>query len=147
MSMATMAAAMVIVASVAFQTSARETPAEALAKAEAMWKAQGLTNYRFGIIRVCLCPRKGETFEVVDGRAKALRKADTAAREVDESYGTIEGLFAQIRVAIETGAHRLAVKYHSKLGYPTSVEIDPRKDAFDDEVSYGVIGFKITKIR
>ena len=124
------------------QQPARDTPALALERAEAKWRAQGPASYEFGVILTCFCSPKGMNFRVVDGRVQLPAKANATTTRFHDAYGRIESLFAKIRQAIDTGGHRIDVKYHGDLGYPIWADLDPRREIRDDELFIRVTAFR-----
>jgi hypothetical protein len=142
MGISALTATIALTASLALQIPGQEQATAALARAEALWKAQGPKTYRFGIILTCFCSRKGMSFRVVDGQAQVPPDADVASQQFHDQYGTVEKLFALIRRSLEAGAHRAVVKYHDDLGYPIWLDLDPRRDVFDDELFLRVSGFR-----
>ena len=142
MSLGIVATTVVLAASLAFQNPAEDSPAAALARAEAQWQAQGPKAYRFGINLTCFCSLRGMGFRVIDGQVQIPADADAASRSFHEAYGTVEKLFAVIRRALEKGGHRVVVKYDSILGYPIWADLDPRREVMDDELFIRVSGFR-----
>jgi hypothetical protein len=124
------------------QQPARDTPALALARAEAKWHAHGPASYEFGVILTCFCSPKGMNFRVVEGRVQFPDRANATTTRFHDAYGTIESLFAKIRQAIDAGGHRIDVKYHADLGYPIWADLDPRREIKDDELFIRVTAFR-----
>ncbi len=58
---------------------------------------------------------------------------------------TIDELFQIIHQAIDDGVDRLNVQYDPTYGYPTTINIDPRADAVDEESAYFVSELRIGK--
>jgi hypothetical protein len=112
MRISALAATIALTATLALQIPAQEGAAAALARAEALWKAQ------------------------------VPPTADVASQRFHDRYGTIEKLFALIRRSLEAGAHRAVVRYHDDLGYPIWLDLDPRRDVIDDELFIRVSGFR-----
>ena len=134
-----------LAASLGFHAPAQESPAAALAQAEARWQEHGPKAYRFGINLTCFCDLRGMSFLVVDGLVQTPLDANAASRSFQDRFGTVEKLFAVIRRVQENGGHRIVVKYDSKLGYPIWADLDPRRERIDDELFFRVSGFRTLK--
>lgn len=50
-----------------------------------------------------------------------------------ETFPDVEGLFAIVQRAIDSGADRVDASYDARLGYPTRIAIDHDVRAADDE--------------
>lgn len=59
-----------------------------------------------------------------------------------DKAATMERLFVIAAEALKT-ADQVQVKYDAKYGFPTSIQIDPIKQATDDEIAYTVSDFEI----
>lgn len=116
-----------------------------LQRAEAQWQARRPKAYEYTIdVRCLLCsaptpPR----FRVVNRATTLLDAVPSFTREVYLSFGTIEKLFAAIRATLARGQDKVAVQYNAVYGYPEVVDLDPRRDVFDEELYFRVIGFRI----
>jgi hypothetical protein len=77
--------------------------------------------------------------EYVVGRQYAEGGAPVAG-QLAPLFPGIEGLFAEAVRAIAEDVHRVEIRYHATMGYPTSVAIDPRQNVADDELEYRVLG-------
>ena len=99
----------------------------ALDGARARFAAAGLSDYGFTVRRSCFCPSSGITYvvHVRDGRA-------VGAPAAIEPLDTVPKLFALVQSAIDSRDDQLGVHY-DELGLPTSITVDARQYAFDDE--------------
>ena len=149
MSMRTLVPAVFVAASmIALGVSPRQANdvAARLAKAEATWKAQQPRSYEFTISVSCFCPPSTPpTFRVTDGRPVPVGDVDAETRRRYSDYDTIEKLFAELRPVAAAGPYKMIVTYDDKLGYPTTADVDPHKDARDDQFSFTVTNFKILR--
>ena len=127
-------------------TSQANSAAASLAKAEAVWKAHQPRSYEFTISVGCFCPPSTPpTFRVTDGQPAPVGNVDADTLRRYSAFNTIEKLFAELRPAAATGPHKMIVTYDDKLGYPTVADVDPKKDALDDQFSFTVTNFKILR--
>ncbi len=110
----------------------------------ALWEAQGLEDYTYGVRRVCLCPfREGVRVTVVDGAVAGA--TDLVTGEVLEHnevqwYLTIDGLFDLVQDAYDRNAHDVQVEFDASRGYPTRIFIDYSEMALDEELSFTLLG-------
>jgi Family of unknown function (DUF6174) len=118
--------------------------AASLAKAEAAWRAHRPRSYEFTIALGCFCPPSTPpTFRVTDGQPAPVGDIDAETQRRYSDYNTIEKLFTELRSVAAAGAHKMIVTYDEKLGYPTDADVDPKKDALDDQFSFKVTNFRI----
>ncbi len=109
----------------------------------ALWEAQGLEDYTYGVRRVCLCPfREGVRVTVVDGAVAGA--TDLVTGEVLEPtevqwYLTIDGLFDLVQAAYEGNAYEVQVEFDASRGYPTRIFIDYADMILDEEVSFTLL--------
>ncbi len=112
-----------------------------LESARALWRQAAIDDYDLAMTRRCFCAFVGEVTVQVRG---GVRTATVVAEDIslpltpafEQSYPTVDGLFALIDEAIADGVHELRVTYHPVLGYPTLVSVDRRRQVDDDEVAY-----------
>jgi hypothetical protein len=102
------------------------------------WAAMGVSNYTVTVEVGCFCPDEFRgPFEVtvVDGAVIGVTMNGENVVPQDETFLTVEGLFA----TIEDYAYsdEITVTY-SPLGYPTTIDIDPSRDTFDEELRIDV---------
>lgn len=103
----------------------------ALDRARAEWKAAAVRSYRFEVRTSCFCPpAEPERFVVRGGRASST-----------SPLATIPRLHRVVQRAIDDRVERLFVRF-GKLGIPRSIGIDRSTSIADEEVSYGVTGFR-----
>lgn len=105
-----------------------------------LWREAGIEDYTFRFRRICFCTATNAVvIEVRAGSVQSIVDAESG-EPVDArfltSYLTVDGLFEEIREAIDRDAHTLSVTYHQSLGYPTSIDIDYEVNTIDDEVSF-----------
>jgi hypothetical protein len=139
-----MAAAVLLVASLAFPVSPQKTPADALAEAEARWQARKPAAYEFTIEVRCECAGQGRrpTFRVAGTEATPLQDLDAASRRFYDHYNTMEKLFAAIHRSLTAGGYRIQVRYDPELGYPVTADLDPQRMVKDDELILRVTKFR-----
>lgn len=117
-----------------------------LAHNRSVWQAAGVTHYRFSLLRGCMCQPESigpVVIEVRDG--DIVNRHYTTGASVDpqfaELFTTIPGLFDLVETALDLQAAGVAVRYHRKMGYPETIQIDWVAGTTDDEVSYRVSEF------
>jgi len=127
--------------------SAQPDRLAALAAAEALWRAEGPSAYRFTITLSWFIPpeRRGPfTFFVRDGkvaeawRGKAQLSLDDP--EIGQAPHTVPELFAAIREL--AGAAKLEVRFDPAYGFPAKLEADVMANAIDDEGGFVVTDFE-----
>lgn len=113
----------------------------ALDRNRALWDATGIESYRYRLDRWCFCGLFGELrVTVVDGVVTVAERLD--GQPIDEAelqyLETIEYLFDRTQQAIDNRAYRFQAEYHPDLGYPTLLDLDPDRNAIDEEIRYEV---------
>lgn len=118
-------------------------PSTDLEQAEVLWAEEAPAAYTMTLVSSC-GERSGlGIFEVTvtPGTAEARPVKGTH----DESIvTTVEDLFAFVEESDALGAEVVDVMYDSVYGFPSSVEVDHRVDAIDDEACYRVEDFTVT---
>lgn len=103
-----------------------------------VWASTGVETYRYRLRRLCFCPGAGELIIGVEGgvvvEARDASTDEPVPQEVLQYLETVEDLFDVIEWAIEREADRFQATYHPTLGYPTVIDLDPRREAIDDEL-------------
>ncbi|HEY9301202.1 MAG TPA: DUF6174 domain-containing protein [Phormidium sp.] len=113
---------------------------EELQKNQELWAKQKLRNYRYTLSVSCFCPpdiTQPVIIDVRSGRTSSIRRETSkniVNREFFQKYDSIDELFEIIRSAVAKNAHRVEVKYHPTLGYPTQISIDYDKLMADEEL-------------
>ncbi|MCO5315126.1 MAG: DUF6174 domain-containing protein [Solirubrobacterales bacterium] len=105
--------------------------------ARAKWLKAPVLNYRLRVTRSCFCPSPNEV-EVTVRRGRVVR---TSVRGWSGPR-TVAGMFQQVHLAIKAGVPELRVNYHPRFGFVKSVWVDHIKLAADDEIGYGISGFR-----
>jgi hypothetical protein len=133
-----------LLAALAGCSDAPSGPGDDLRAARRRWEATRPAAYAFTFQRVCFCPTEITRPTVVtvrNGAVESLRYADDGA-PVDGRYAslfpTIDGLFDAIDQALERPPASFDATYDADRGYPVRVDIDPIRDAVDEEVGYRV---------
>jgi hypothetical protein len=108
------------------------------------WAESGIEDYRFRFKRLCFCVFVDLVeIEVVDGEIVSVVVVETGEpphTDIMDTFLTIDGIFAEIRDAIDRDAFSPSVTYHETLGYPTEVDIDYEENTVDEEMSYRASG-------
>jgi hypothetical protein len=80
---------------------------------------------------------------VVNGESTLLDEVPSFTRDAYKLFGTVELLFASIRGTVQRGQYKVVVKYSVEYGYPEVVDLDPRRDVFDDELYFRIVDFRV----
>lgn len=116
-----------------------------LAVNRARWAQLGITDYTYRLTVSCFCAVSPPdvTVTVRNGSITAVRDHQSG-EAVDPSrhhlYYTVEGLFDEAQGALDAGADRVDVQFHSQLHYPALVDIDRLRNAIDDELRIDASG-------
>ena len=102
------------------------------------WLAQAPAHYQVDQDISCFCvPPRAVRVEVRDNQVVAVTNRETGAavpHEIWGSFYSVQGLFDLIEDARKLNAEKLEVTYHPTDHYPTSITIDYRTQAADDEL-------------
>jgi len=139
---------MVATATILSSCSGRRQEASDLATNKGKWSMSQITNYRYTFQIGCFCPPEitsPVTIEVRNGVRTSITRAKSIIRspEYFTSFDTIEKVFQLAEESINSPAEKVTVKYDSKLGYPTSINVDGSKNLADDETYYGITNFEL----
>jgi hypothetical protein len=119
-------------------------PQVELTAARQRWSERGPASYVMTVARGCECApgAGGPVVVTVRGNAVESRRYAPSGAAVpaqfEALFPTVDGLFALIEQAHRDKVYELLVEYHTTLGYPLRVTINPHKDHVDDEVIYQV---------
>jgi hypothetical protein len=128
-------------------TSSTEPGQSDLSLARQRWASSNIRSYDFTASRSCFCaPQslRSVTVSVTDGVVTRRVFADTGepVPESDSEFSTVEGLFDIVQAALTRHAARVDASYDPVRGVPISISIDGNLQVADDEVYYGVSGFR-----
>lgn len=139
----------------AAEARARMTPLEReaakLKAARETWQRQKPAAYSYTLRRRCWdCPPQATqpvTVTVRNGQATATVAGGAAApADPFARYGTVESLFALADTAIAAKPFRVIGTYDATLGYPISVQVDPKRTRRDqaesDQYAFFVSDFR-----
>lgn len=113
-----------------------------LAVNRARWLANGPSSYEFRYRRLCFCPVDAVREVALTVRDDEVRGAvyiddGSPVPQADlEDYPTVDGLFAIIQSAIDSGADSITVEYDPDLGFPARIALDFAAGASDDEITH-----------
>ena len=108
------------------------------------WAGQRILDYQLTMSRSCFCPPEGAglvVLTVLEGEPAEWQyflSGDPIAPEWRAFFPTVEGLFDFVEDAIDRSADSIEVRYDEELGLPTTVRIDYRLAAVDEEIAYEV---------
>lgn len=110
-----------------------------LEQARVLWAETGPDSYRYDYFRGCFCAAPVGHFvvTVTDGTVTAA-VTDPDGEPVPEAMlaelHTVDELFDVIEDAIESEVDGFRVEYHPEYGFPTLIDLDPYRNAIDDEL-------------
>jgi phage gp36-like protein len=108
--------------------------------AKSSWQEAGLITYTYVYQRSCFClpiDTAPKVVDIVDGVVVSVDCQPAQAVHCsgnDDNIPTIEGLFEEIQLAIESSAFLVDVQYDDELGYPLSIYIDYEEFIADEEL-------------
>jgi hypothetical protein len=108
------------------------------------WAARRIEDYQLTLSRGCFCPAEGAglvVLTVLDGQPVEwlyFLSGDPVAPEWQAMFPTVDGLFDFLEDAIDRGAEEIEVAFDADLGLPTTVRVDYRLGAVDEEIGYEV---------
>ena len=110
-----------------------------LDQARLIWDQAGIDSYRFQLSRACFCALAGDFVVTVDGgvvvRAhRPQAPGDTLPASELQYLDTIDDLFDRLERAIDQEVYGYRAEYHTELGHPTVVDLDPDRNAIDEEI-------------
>jgi hypothetical protein len=107
------------------------------------WDSAKIMNYDAQVQRDCYCGFAQEPVvvrvrsdEVMD--AYFARSGENVPSAYAGLFPSVRGLFRVVQDAIDREVDELRVEYHPELGYPTFIEVDPRRLTSDDEYTVEV---------
>ena len=138
---------LVLIASLLFGSACAENPVgpevKALESAQARWNASRPASNSYAIEQrvSCFCPTGGTTFQITvsGGAISRVINPQTGSDVVASQYTmfrTVDQLFEEVRKALRSPGTLKSVAYDNARGYPTTVSLDPIKNAIDDELAY-----------
>ncbi len=126
---------------VTFSSTRWEAVQRELNRRYELWRAARPANYTYKFDRVCECRAdllRQAIVEVRDTTVVAATYTDSSTAVPDSSlkyYFTVEGLFTQIQIAINSLADSLYVQYDPTLHYPRVIVGDLNYLLADDELA------------
>jgi hypothetical protein len=120
-----------------------ELRAEITAQRE-KWAARRIVDYQLTLSRLCFCAPEGAglvVLSVLDDQPVEwlyFLSGDPVAAEWQPVFPTVQGLFDFLDDAIDRGAEDIEVAFDPDLGLPTSIRVDYRLAAADEEIGYEV---------
>ncbi|MCC7043725.1 MAG: hypothetical protein IT183_07680 [Acidobacteria bacterium] len=120
-------------------------PAADVDRAEAAWRAVAPANYSITLVVRVLYPGAGQpvTFRVTGDTPEVVGPPiDRQLLAFYERYSTVDRLFDVIRTTASEQPARRNIEFHPTLGYPRSIDIDPRRDVLHDEIFVQVLDLR-----
>jgi hypothetical protein len=116
-------------------------PAVELDAARERWSEAGFSDYVMTLERSCFCPAEYRgPFNVTVQNGQITSVEYEGADMPSDRALSVNGLFDLIDDAFASGADKVEVTYHPRLGYPTNLFIDYETQAADEEVGVVVTG-------
>lgn len=120
-----------------------------LTRAEALWRAAGVTSYEADVILTCYCleaQTRPVTSTVRDGAFVSLVYTDSGGTAADttlfRSFMTMDRVFAAMREVLDAEPAVLYAEYNPVYGFPTQWSVDPDRMVANDEFAFQVLGFR-----
>ncbi|HET9709032.1 MAG TPA: DUF6174 domain-containing protein [Gemmatimonadales bacterium] len=119
-----------------------------LAESQARWGAQGVATYEFDVRISCFCVAAsyGSVTISVDNRQVVSVVRTDSGTPVDSQYFqgvlTVERMFATLRHFLDAKPAFFTASYDRRWGFPTSLGVDPIRNAADDEYGFTVLAFR-----
>jgi hypothetical protein len=117
--------------------------AKRLAEAQRRWEATrpASNSYTMQQRVVCFCVTGATTFQVtvktgVITRAVNVTTGESISVTLLTIFRTVDQLFAQAREGLTREGVVQSMAFDATLGYPTTLSLDPIRNAVDDEVTY-----------
>jgi len=130
-------------------TGPRRLAQERLDEARARWEAVGSTSYDYDFTLSCFCApeiTRPARVQVRGGTVVAVFDKETnEPRTPLSSWYTIPSLFDRIQGWIDLPANTLEASYDDVTGLPTSVSVDPIRNAVDDEAAFTAGGLVVVQ--
>jgi len=111
------------------------------------WEALNLRSYDYTLRISCYCLDEVTSPVRVQVRAGGIaslsyvHNGEPVAEAYQGSFPTIDGLFAKLRDAFDSGADSVSVEYDSALHFPRAISIDYVLEMADDEIGYAASDF------
>ena len=137
------------------KSNQKQTSLEEVDANQAKWKEKQIVDYSFVLRADCLCslaPKSPVIIQVRNDKISKIEPTDESKSngfrlylDSYKNHNTIDKLFDEIRQALKNKAAVVSVAYDRELGYPKAVGIDRDKAFVDDELSFWVENFQVTK--
>ncbi|HEX6373670.1 MAG TPA: DUF6174 domain-containing protein [Longimicrobium sp.] len=117
-----------------------------LQRAMDRWNAQDIDDYRMTIRRQGGMIAAAAVVTVRNGEPVSVQVVDPAEgmpASFFDAFDTVENLFHILTVAHNDRSDRIDVEYHSQLGVPLDVYVDPAKNVADEEYGFVVDAFEV----
>ena len=112
---------------------------------KALWDALDIQNYDFVYSVSCFCDIRPNPVKlsIRDGVVSSVTPVGTYVGTVPaaSTYPTIDSLFVILEKAQRDSPGGVTVDFDPTYHYPTSIAVDPVKNATDDEITYTVGSF------
>ncbi|WP_025409739.1 DUF6174 domain-containing protein [Gemmatirosa kalamazoonensis] len=111
------------------------------------WAGAAPSAYEITLRRTCFCPQEvvGPVVVTVRGGRVESRRYLTGTpvdARFDESFPTVEALFAFVDDAIRRRAAQITTRYDARFGYPSNVFVDYVVNVADEENGFVVDAFR-----
>jgi hypothetical protein len=117
-----------------------------------LWNEKNIKNYNFTMhIQKTghATPMGTVAIEVRDGTAISMKRVENQWLGGDvekcEKYNTIEKIFDIVENASGAFPDVFTVDFDSEFGYPKNLNLDPNRQATDDELSVKILQFEVVE--
>ena len=114
-----------------------------LTAAQRRWDAarSWLNSYGMQQQVMCFCPNAATSYRVTVTAGSITRAVNLTTGESMSvisltMFRTVDQLFTQAREGLKRDGVVQSMAFDATLGYPTTLSLDPLRDAVDDEVTY-----------
>ena len=129
------------------EESAR-SKARDLRKNRNKWERQGVASYEMQQDLRCFCTISGASeLRVRSGaivEVDGLTEGDETFEERSEPFYTIDAIFDEIDLMLETEGSDARVTYDEEFGYPTEVFLDRSVHLIDDELTITITNLRVS---
>lgn len=117
-----------------------------LRRAMDRWNAQGIDDYRMTVRMQGGMIGGAAVVTVRDGvpvSVEPIHEGPELPASFFAPFDTVEDLFHVLQVAHRDRAGRIDAEYHSQLGMPVDVYIDPEENVVDEEHGFEIEAFEV----
>lgn len=117
----------------------------AFEQARGRWVGLGIEDYEYAFQRFCFCAppyTDPVRIQVTGGQVAHVVSDRTSDTLSPGDFPSVDGLFALLEEALDSGAYDVQASYDPALGYPTSLYIDRDTRIADEELAVQAGGLR-----